>query len=137
MKPRVLISLVLLALGWSGVAASAAETVYECKASHKSPNGFVGPRTIFFVDDKKGTVRVLDGIIQRYNGGPMQVEVKERSETSYRLSWTVVDLQTTEGKYDLNYTAILRPKVRKYQVNVVGINYRRRPRAEGNCTIVQ
>ncbi|WP_299966925.1 hypothetical protein [uncultured Roseobacter sp.] len=135
MTYRAVIGAALLALSSLGTSASAAETVYDCTASYRSPNGFIGPRVVFFIDEGLGTVRILDNMIQSVKGGPIRGEISSSSGTTDRLAWRVTDVRTTQGVYNIRYKATLNRKSGTYQMRAVGFNHRWRPKGEGSCTV--
>ncbi|MCV3272584.1 hypothetical protein [Roseobacter sinensis] len=130
---------VLLAV--AGLAAAtpirAAETVYDCTASFNTTRGFIAPRIVFFVDAQRGTVRVLDGIIQAVNGGPVEGSLKARSEKVHRIDWRVSNVATEAGALNITYRANLNHAAQTYTMEARIGGYDNDARGQGSCKVAR
>lgn len=136
MSYKALIGAALVAASVSGTQVAAAETMYDCSASYKSPRGFISPRVVFFLDAANGKARVIDSVIQGVVGQPLNVKVTKKSEAVYQFDWEVEDIPTTEGLYTFPYSATLNVAKNTYRMKAhVAANYRQRPRGQGSCKV--
>ncbi|WP_298972425.1 hypothetical protein [uncultured Roseobacter sp.] len=118
-------------------AVPAAETIYGCEATYVSKQGFVGPEIYFFLDEEKGTVRVLDGVVQSVTDGPMAGKLTKRSNSIYRVNWTVANIKGRTTELTVNYTGNLYLEKNKYTISAVVRGYDNKVRGEGRCKILK
>ncbi len=114
---------------------AAAERVYDCTASFNTTRGFIAPRVIFFVDAQKGTVRVLDGIIQSAAGEPLAAKLAKRSDKVHRIDWEVRNLPTQAGAINVKYRANLNHAARTYTMEAGVAGYDNDARGQGSCKL--
>lgn len=115
--------------------ASAAEIIYDCKASFNTKNGFLGPQVIFFVDADNGTVRVLDGVVQGVVGEPVEGTLSDRSDKVYRIEWRIRNIPTDREDLNVAYRANLNHATNKYSMEAQISGYANDVRAQGACQV--
>lgn len=115
----------------------AAEKVYDCSASFNTTRGFIAPRVVFFVDADKGTVRVLDGIIQSVNGGPIDGVLRKRSDKVHRIDWRVDDMPSDAGGINVTYRANLNHVAKTYTMEAGVAGYDNDARGRGSCALAK
>ncbi len=120
-----------------GTAVSAQERIYSCEASYQSSDGFVGPQIVFFIDEAKGSVRVLDGIVQHYSGGPVEGKLTKRSDKIFVINWAVDNIKSRERIVGADYRANLNISRNRYTMKAVVRGYDNNSRGEGRCKLVQ
>jgi len=113
-----------------------AEDVYDCTAQHRGSDGWTPDRVIFFVDAEKQTARVLDGVTQYVEGGPIDAKLQKRSETAYNINWVVRNIPSrNEGALTAEFSAILRPEKGRFSVTATVRGYDNSPRSQGRCVL--
>lgn len=117
--------------------AAAAETIYECTADYNTRDGVILPQIVFFVDEAKGTARVLDGRIQSLVGAPLDGELEKRSAKVHRIEWEIKDTPTNIGKIDVAYRANLNHATNSYTMDATVGGYDNEPRGQGRCKVLR
>ena len=118
-------------------AASAAETVYDCNASFHTSNGFIAPRVILFIDEAKGTARVLDGVVQGVIGEPLEAKLSKSSSKVNRLTWTVNNIPTQSHQLDVSYRLNFNHQSKSYTMTATVGGYDNDARGEGRCKLAR
>ncbi len=134
---HVVCALAVLAGTAAAAPGLARERVYDCTASFNTTNGFIAPRIVFFVDAEKGSARVLDGIVQSINGGPMAGRLSKRSEKVHRIEWRVENMPTQAGALDVTYRVNLNHAAQTYTMDARVAGYDNDARGQGRCKLAQ
>lgn len=101
MKSAIL-SVALIALP---VAASAAE--YVCETTNFGSGGWVPEKIYLAYDKAQGQGWAYDGAIATEHDGPIPVDWKVRSATSYQFNWAINLKARNGGKGKSSYKVIL------------------------------
>lgn len=115
----------------------AAETVYSCDATYTSRWGYVAPQVVFFLDEQNEKARVLDGVVQGVNGGPIEAQFSKRSDAVRTITWTLNNIKTTSSTVDGTYKANLNLSKMTYTVKVTLSGTGSDPRGQGRCKILR
>jgi len=87
-------------------AALAAQT-YQCDMKSRGSGGFMPPVVFVGIDRAVGSAAVFDAYINLIYKAPLPVDTRKRSDSLWRLAWTVDNIPTRNaGNAKVRYTAL-------------------------------
>lgn len=117
---------------------SAFAVVYDCDITRPSPDGWMGDKIFFSIDEKENTVAVYDPMIHLVQEAPLLAEL-ETTPNRYTVRWKLRNLpiahsptgERTLGRAD--FKAIVIKKTGKLMLRVNLRSADNMPSGEGSC----